>query len=276
MKKKNLFNCNGFTLIELLIAMAITWIVSAAIFTAFQSQQKSYLVQEDTAAMQQNLRAGMDTMVREIRMAGYDPLFTDDNGDGFDESRLSDGLDNDADGTIDNAGENVRFGITTAGPYSITFTMDITGGEADGIDNDGDGLIDEPNEHSDGDTGDSNENITFGFSNANDSNGDGIADNGAADLGRNTGGGFQSTAENIHAIEFFYTLADGSTSLAPANLADIRSVQITMLARAERADRKFVDTQGYATPGGQAWGPYNDNFRRRLLTTTVKCRNLGL
>jgi len=64
---------NGFTLIELLIAMAITGIVSAAIYTAFQSQQQSYLTQDQVTEMQQNLRAAMDIMVREIRMAGCDP-----------------------------------------------------------------------------------------------------------------------------------------------------------------------------------------------------------
>ncbi|HGY11110.1 MAG TPA: prepilin-type N-terminal cleavage/methylation domain-containing protein, partial [Desulfobacterales bacterium] len=66
--KKNNFTSkeHGFTLIEILITMAITGIVSAAIFTSFQSQQKSYVVQESVAAMQQNLRAGMDIMVREI------------------------------------------------------------------------------------------------------------------------------------------------------------------------------------------------------------------
>ena len=62
----------GFTLIEILIAMAITGIVSTAIFSAFQSQQKSYVTQEDVVVMQQNLRVGIDMMVREIRMAGYD------------------------------------------------------------------------------------------------------------------------------------------------------------------------------------------------------------
>ncbi len=29
-------------------------------------------------------------------------------------------------------------------------------------------------------------------------------------------------------------------------------------------------------PSGANWGPYNDDFRRRLLSTTVKCRNIGL
>ncbi|MEN8211744.1 MAG: prepilin-type N-terminal cleavage/methylation domain-containing protein, partial [Thermodesulfobacteriota bacterium] len=63
---------NGFTLIEILIAIAITGIVSTVLMTSFQSQQKSYVIQEGVAAMQQNLRAGIEIMKQEIRMAGYD------------------------------------------------------------------------------------------------------------------------------------------------------------------------------------------------------------
>jgi type IV pilus assembly protein PilW len=236
---------NGFTLIELLIAMAITGIVTAAIYAAFHSQQKSYLVQEDVADIQQNLRAGMDLMAREIRMAGFDPT-TDANA-----------------------------GIVSATSNAMNFTMDA----GNGVDDDGDGSTDETDEVVfDGDTNDPNENITFGFSAANDADNDGIADNGAADIGRNTGGGFQPVAENIHAIEFFYTLADGTQTSAPAavDLDNIRSVQITILARADRIDQNFYNSTQYTTPGGQNWGPNNDRFRRRLLTTTVKCRNMGL
>ncbi|MBU0462919.1 MAG: PilW family protein, partial [Proteobacteria bacterium] len=86
----------------------------------------------------------------------------------------------------------------------------------------------------------------------------------------------QPVSENIQALEFFYKLVDESQTLTPPDPTLIRSIRITMLARGDRADQKFVNTHTYTTPGGQNWGPYNDNFRRRLLTTTVKCRNLGL
>lgn len=208
---------HGFTLIEILIAMAITGIVSAAIFTAFQSQQKSYVAQEDVVVMQQNLRAGMDMMVREIRMAGYDPT-------------------RDADA-----------GIVSAIANSIAFTIDETG---------------------DGDIDDSNEYITYSLY---------TSDN-IQKLGRKSTAtsNNQPVSENIVALEFFYKLVDESQTLTPPDPTLIRSIRITMLARGDRADQKFVNTHTYTTPGGQNWGPYNDNFRRRLLTTTVKCRNLGL
>jgi type IV pilus assembly protein PilW len=66
-------NDKGFTLVEIMIALALSGIVMAAIYTAFLSQQRSYLAQEQVSEMQQNIRAGVDILTREIRMAGCDP-----------------------------------------------------------------------------------------------------------------------------------------------------------------------------------------------------------
>ena len=61
-----------------------------------------------------------------------------------------------------------------------------------------------------GDCDDANEEVEFGFSDGNDPDFDGLvaaAEGGAAELGRETGGtgtGFDSLAENIHAIGFAY------------------------------------------------------------------------
>ena len=63
----------GFTLVELLAAMVIAAIVMTAIYSVYASQQKSYMTQEQVAAMHQNLRTAMYYMEREIRMAGCDP-----------------------------------------------------------------------------------------------------------------------------------------------------------------------------------------------------------
>ncbi|MBW2048003.1 MAG: hypothetical protein JRJ09_05665 [Deltaproteobacteria bacterium] len=56
---------------ELLIAMAIALVVITSIASAFISQRKTYAVQEQISEMQQNARAAMDIMSREIRMTGY-------------------------------------------------------------------------------------------------------------------------------------------------------------------------------------------------------------
>ena len=235
-----LSNNKGFTLIEILIAMLISGIIAASIFSAFQSQQNSYIAQDQVAEMQQNIRAGLGLMVREIRMAGYDPT-----GDASDAA------------------------IITATQGRLNFTLDVT--DNAGTASDGDG-----------DCNDSNENITFGFSNANDADNNGIADGGgsdwdvAADLGRDTGGGFQPIAGNIAAIEFYYTLDDGTQTTTPANVTLIRSVQISILARAAYPDQEFTNTMTYTTASGAVWDPPDDNYRRRLLITTVQCRNMGL
>ncbi len=72
-KRLKRVNEHGFTLVELLVAMAISGIVMAGVYSVYYSQQKSYMAQEQIAVMQQNLRAAMLFMEREIRMAGCDP-----------------------------------------------------------------------------------------------------------------------------------------------------------------------------------------------------------
>lgn len=66
-------NPPGFTLVELLIAIAISGMVLAAVCSVFVMQNKAYSVQEQVVEMQQNARAAMDMMTREIAMAGYRP-----------------------------------------------------------------------------------------------------------------------------------------------------------------------------------------------------------
>jgi len=257
--KKNEY---GFTLVELLVALVISAILSGVIYSAYVSQQDTQLSQEQVAEMQQNLRSAMMVIVRDIRMAGYDPNVT---------------------GVA---------GFTTASVGQVSFTQDITGGETDGIDNNDDGTTDEAGEdiYGDGDVLDTGEQIDFGFSVTDDASRSGFpdADNDgspdvdgdgvtiAAALGRQIdGGGYQPIADNIQIVEFRYLDVDANVT---ATLADVRSVQISILARAAKSDRKVNNTATYVPASGAAvnWGPYNDNYRRRLLITTVNCRNMGI
>lgn len=63
----------GFSLIEVLVAMACSAIVIVGVYQMFHSQQQSYLRQDEVVEMQQNLRAGMNLMTKDIRFAGFDP-----------------------------------------------------------------------------------------------------------------------------------------------------------------------------------------------------------
>lgn len=65
---------SGFSIIELMISLALTSIASIVIFTSYSAQNRSYQVQEQITGIQQDLRAAIHLMLKEIRMAGYDPF----------------------------------------------------------------------------------------------------------------------------------------------------------------------------------------------------------
>lgn len=100
---------------------------------------------------------------------------------------------------------------------------------------------------------------------------------GVMDIGRSFNGNpQQAVAENIEALEFYYTLADGTqaTTITPQNQMDmIRSVGISILARADSATGA-VSNRTYTSLSGASWGPYHDGVRRQLVTATIDCRNM--
>ena len=293
MHKTKYISPNGFTLIELLVAMAITGIVAGAIYTAFQSQQKSYLIQEQVAEMQQNLRAAMDIMVREIRMAGYSQGAS---GFGITDIRPRD-INNNVDITVTGNGAfefTADFddnGILNGGEtisYSICDSPIVAGGDG----------INDLGRNSGGGRQLVAENIeALGFAYAFDADGDGILDtynvggnqrviwavdsDGDNDLDRNLD---TNNDGNIDENDGPGPGGNGliaGTAIADVAPQDIRAVRIWMLARTERGDNGFVNTRTYVignkviTPNTDA-DPGNDHLRMRLLTSTVKCRNMGL
>jgi type IV pilus assembly protein PilW len=101
----------GFSLIELLIAMSVGLVVIGAAYSLFTSQNKQLGNQELIAEMQQNARAAMDIVSREIRMAGYNANKT---------APLPK-----CTGTTSTAATCV--GIKNAGANTISFTADLNG-----------------------------------------------------------------------------------------------------------------------------------------------------
>lgn len=61
----------GMTLVELLIAVLLTFIVGSAALEFYASQHNQWLAQTDISDMQQNVRALIDELSRNIRSAGY-------------------------------------------------------------------------------------------------------------------------------------------------------------------------------------------------------------
>ena len=209
----------GFTLVELMVALAITGIIVAAIYMAYISQQRTYIVQEQVAEMQQNLRASLVIMSHDFRIVGYTRQ------------------------------ENQRsnYGITSATQTKFVFTADMD--DSGGIPGSGDTM-------------------TYEL----------YTPTGASMPSLRRISGQSAIADNIQSIEFQYLDSSGVpiTITTAADRAKIRSVRVSILARAARPDRKFTNTMLYTTASGTNWGPYNDNYRRRLLISEINCRNMGL
>jgi len=234
------FCAKGFTLIELLITMAISLILMTGVFSVYTSQQKTYVVQDQVSGVQQNLRAAMYYIEREIRMAGCNPT----------------GMTSGAPG------------IVTAEIDNVQFTEDIVGDTA-GSD-------------PDGDTGDTNEDITYYLE---DRTGNGVTDL----VKDNPGNTKQLLAENIQVLNFIYLDEDGDPlndmngtdslpeDVASGDLDKIRTIQICLIARTGKGEKDFVNTTAYTNlQGDEILAAQSDNIRRRQLSTHVVCRNLGL
>ena len=82
--KNNLFHSKtGFTLVEMVMALAISSIVLAAIYSVFSIANKNFTTQNAAANVQQNLRSAIGLMARDIRLAGLDPSGSDNFGIGY-------------------------------------------------------------------------------------------------------------------------------------------------------------------------------------------------
>lgn len=202
---------SGYTLVELMVALAISGILLAAVCLAFGSQQKTLSEQGMTVDILQSIRAAFSLMQHDIRMAGYDATWSDANDDGLDDRRSKDLIDNDCDGRVDgdDIGSNENDSLahfTAAESYYLQFRLDRL---------------------RDGDFCDSEDLIGYGFSKTRDRNRDGVADAGAAPLGRSVGAsGLQPLAEDIQAVAFGYAFDDDHGAAFPDGEIDTASDHI--------------------------------------------------
>ena len=283
---------DGFTLVELMITLCISSFIMIAVYMTYNSQHKSYDCQDQILAMQQNIRAGLYIMQREIRMAGYDPTKTAI--------------------TTTNAALYTPGGNYTPGAASISFRMDVTDnpttGDPDGdtgdadeeitynlLDGDADGNMDDLCRTTGGVMQMLAENIeAIGFAYAYDADGNGridtYTDGGGQDriiwaLDTNADGDWDNLDTDNDG------LIDNDDSPTPGDLTvtenilgtntgtavdenDIRAVRIWMLAISDRENNDYFDNNTYIV--GNQKIPGLDSLRRRLLSVIVEFRNIGL
>lgn len=235
---------HGFTLIELLVYVAVFAVVLGSIFTAYQGQLRAHVVQREVVDMQQNIRAALYLMDREIKMAGYNPVGAPDIGIATAEAHrlefsMFPGINVEV---IEDEEENpaaAELPITIE--YVLSNDIDTANGINDGLEN----------------------------------------NNGAVcHLLRNG----NVMALNIDALNFVYLDDSATvieTPVAVEDLGRIRAIQVTVVARSGESASAFlgrqVDTQIYVNQQNEVILPrQDDSFRRLMLSAEIKCRNLGL
>jgi len=314
----------GFTLVELMVAMAISLVVMGAIFLTFKSQQDSYVIQDQITATQQNLRAAMYMLTRDIQMAGYYTNFDsgsytmdwDDLGVNEVIRPLIYARNNVADGGGDNIKDNTDLIVIikassnnqqlVAGETASGNTVDASLRAVDNLEAGKCALLVKENLSRaeffqvQEDSGDMSltislvENygvndwiyradvIIYYVDNEDDPGDPNDNDDPAhpklrrKNLGSNQGA--QVVAENIDNLQFQYLLSTTggwTNNLAIGQEINVRAVKISLLARTANTNRGYTDTNTYNIGDNPNPNP-NDAYRRKLLSSIVKTRNIGL
>lgn len=310
----------GFTLVELLIAMALGLILLGGLYQTFRTQHDTYIVQDQVAAMQQNLRAAMYLITRDLQMAGWYTNF-DRNNHSIDWDDL-DGDRNHLTNTEnfrpllvshDNnaaAGDDIRDGtdmlVIVKAETGSNRTMggsETAGGTTINIDRTASGLNNTTSKYgllvkTDLSSADffvvnsASGTITNPWAlNQNYLSGDTVfrtdiivykidEDANRPTLRRGNLGawnGYQEVAENIENMQVRYQLNNGTwvNDVDITNQGQVRAVEVILVGRTAFPQRGFTDPETYSfannpnpTPGG--------NYRRKVLSTIVKTRNVGL
>ncbi|MGV1100107.1 PilW family protein [Thiovibrio sp. JS02] len=244
----------GFTLVEVAIVLLIASVVMAAVYNVYRSQQNAYTSQEAVAELQQNFRAAVNVMAREIRLAGH-----------------SNDYINRPTSTDCEVGPGVCLG---SGNSQLVFTYYDEDAADNSVDYDGDGT---PHGADPGEL----VKVRYDLYAAYD---DGVAPaDPLDDLARAVGSGNrQPTVLNIAGLQFRYLIDDGSggftfaNSVDAANMRLVRGVEVTVLAKSGRPDRNYPETPSFTPPGGGVTWNLAKGERGRMFTTTVMCRNLNI
>ena len=228
----------GFTLLELMIAMFLSITVVSGIFALFRNQVAIHNTERLMVSMQQNLRAAVSFMERDIRLAGSDPsgtagagvltanraliqFLSDTDEDGVldDDENITYSLDNDADGDGIADGTPCNLVRTITNLADVTLSSDIVARNIDAL------------------------NLDYY-----DSSGNLISDK--------TVNPWVAPANQVARVEVSIVARSGNT---------IPGLFI------RRRDTKVYRNQS----GDQILGAQNDFFRRMQVTTDIDCRNVA-
>jgi len=277
--KPHIANQKGFTLIELLVSLVMMGVITTAAYSFYLNQHKQWIVQDQIAEMQQNVRVCIDELVNKLRMAGYvglpqaiDPIVAvDANPDTvtvrFNSRDCSAAIGQDMPlpskplhfDDVECFQESTWVYVMVPEsdslyPYGEWFYITkISINHGMGWEELLHGLGPLSMAYPQGSLTLQLEEYKYYI--------DQTTDPSHPKLMRQVDGQTpQVFAEDIEDLQFIYTLADGSTTSAPADPDDIRVVEVQITARTARQDPDY--------PG--------DHYRRRTFSSRVQVRNLGL
>ncbi len=187
----------GFTLVDMLVGLAMASVILFAVVSLFTTMGRSYTTQNVAADVQQVARAGVELMIQEIRMAGFNPIGSATTGivDNFDKAS---GYHNTHDGKI---------APTDANNFAFTMDADMDGRIDHCID-------DDPVQCDDADDNIENELVAYRI-NA-----------GALEKYRSASGKWEDlTEDNVSDLRFTYYDGNGAVTTA---VDAIRTVEISM------------------------------------------------
>ncbi len=267
----------GLTLVELMVTMGLTTIVLGVIYASYNTQSRMSTKEAVVLNMEQNIRGALYILESQIRMAGYDP--TAAGGLGITDIRLKNQqnvpdpngntaisftADLDGNGSVD-GNETISFSIcdtpTTSPDGILDLAMNTGGGRtvvaesidalelAYAYDNDGDGKLDMS----------ANGNVLWAIDTGTDNKLDSLLD--VNDDGKIDGNDKTGSTTIIPIV---------GSAVSPDK---IRAVKVWILARTKTPLLKYTDNNTYVVANRRITP--NDNFKRELLETTIKCKNLG-
>ncbi len=268
----------GFTLVELMVATALLGMIVTAALSLYLNQQKQWVVQDQIADMQQNVRVAMDELVTKTRMAGCGffpwglaPIKSADaNPDTF-------YIRHNPHDCLSAVGKNVLSNtIHTRGdpecfvPGMRAYIWDYVGqsewftvGWVDT--NEGLGWYEVHSTENLDNLYKAKDNPRIMVFDEYKYYIDHTSDSGHPTLMRVINGlPAQVFAENVEDLQVTYIMNDGTTTSVPDDVLDIKTIHISLQTRTERQDAEWTDQV------------HGDGYRRRTLASKIDARNLGL